>query len=171
MQFILRAVAPRFKNVRPTDPKSAKGTWGCLRWTLPRITLLMPAGCSHALTPLTGQVPFAPKIGGLRRGQQPRQIVSRESRSRCLGSFGGTPGCISRWATSGGRSLIFGCRWPTGAGHAVAVGVCSGDANVVVASWEEAALTESARAATQIAVSRMISLQTFDCGRNVAVGS
>jgi len=53
----------------------------------------------------------------------------------------------------------------------VAVGVCSGDANVVVASWEEAALTESARAATQIAFSRMISLQAFDCVRNVAVGS
>jgi hypothetical protein len=40
--------------------------------------------------------------------------------------------------------------------------VRSGDADMVVASWEEAALPENARAATQIAVSRMVSLQTFD---------
>jgi hypothetical protein len=73
----------------------------------------------------------------------------------------GTPGCISRSATSGGRSVIFGCRCPTGAGRAVAVGVRSGDTNGVVPSWEKAALAENASAATQIAVSSAFAVNHF----------
>ena len=82
--------------------------------------------------------------------------------------FGGSANCSSWRARSGGRSLSFGCRCPTGACHAApTVEGCrdAGDCDVGV-SCAKASLAASVRIAAHIAASRMRILLS---ARNVSI--
>jgi hypothetical protein len=69
--------------------------------------------------------------------------------------FGGARNCSSWRARSGGRSLNFGCRCPTGACHTAASAEGCRDADDTRASCAKAPLAANARIAAQIAASRI----------------
>jgi hypothetical protein len=104
---------------------------------------------------------LGPSHGLPSKPQQPRQMSSCGSMLRFRpardGStdFGGARNCSSWRARSGGRSLNFGCRCPTGACHTAASAKGCRDADDTGAFCAKAPLAANARIAAQIAASRM----------------